>query len=363
MNIGIPKERRPYEYRVGLTPAAIQMLVKQGHKCYVEHDAGTGVGYSDQEYEKAGARVVYSGHEVFGRANLLVKIARPLLEEIEWLQQGAALAGLLHLNSARQDKIDKLIEKEITAIALEQIQLDDGSMPVRASLAQIGGQMAPQIAARLLQNDSGGKGIMIGGAPGVPPAEIVIIGAGIVGTGATQAFSGMGAHVTVLDVNMSALQRIHDRYPGVVTMVANQVNLVRTCSYADVVVGAVLVPGERAPIVITREMLKIMKPRSIIMDISIDDGGCVETSRPTTHDHPTFVEEGVTHYCVPNIPGVVARTSTHVFNNAAFPFILELANKGLDTAIAENPAIERGVNTYKGTLLHISRYSPLGQED
>ena len=363
MNIGIPKERRPYEFRVGLTPAAVQMLAKQGHKCNVEHDAGMGVGYSDQEYEKAGARVVYSGHEVFGRADLLVKIARPLLEEIVWLQQGTALAGLLHLNSARHDKIDKLIEKEITAVALEQIQLDDGSMPVRASLAQIGGQMAPQIAARLLQNDSGGKGIMIGGAPGVPPAEIVIIGAGMVGTGATQAFFGMGAHVTVLDVNMSALQRIHDRFPGVVTMVANQVNLVRTCSYADVVVGAVLVPGERAPIVITREMLKIMKPRSIIMDISIDDGGCVETSRPTTHDHPTFVEDGVTHYCVPNIPGVVARTSTHVFNNAAFPFILELANKGLDTAIAENPAIERGVNTYKGNLVHISRYSPLGQED
>jgi len=363
MNIGIPKERRPYEYRVGLTPAAIVMLVKQGHKCYVEHDAGMGVGYSDLEYEKAGARVVYSGHEVFGRADLLVKIARPLLEEIEWLQQGAALAGLLHLNSARQDKIDKLQEKEITAVALEQIQLDDGSLPVRASLAQIGGQMAPQIAARLLQNDAGGKGIMIGGAPGVPPAEIVIIGAGVVGTGATQAFFGMGAHVTVLDVNMSALQRIHDRFPGVVTMVANQVNLMRTCGYADVVVGAVLVPGERAPIVITRDMLKLMKPRSIIMDISIDDGGCVETSRPTTHDHPTFVEDGVTHYCVPNIPGVVARTSTHAFINAAFPFISELSNKGVDTAIAENPAIERGVNTYKGALAHLSRYSPLGEEE
>ncbi|OGO27777.1 MAG: hypothetical protein A2W33_08890 [Chloroflexi bacterium RBG_16_52_11] len=363
MNICIPKERRPNEFRVGLTPAAIQMLVQQGHKCYVEHQAGMGVGYSDQEYEKAGARVVYSGHEVFGRADLLAKVARPLLEEIEWLQQGAALTGLLHLNSARQDKIDKLLEREITAIALEQIQLDDGSVPVHASMAQIGGQMAPQIAARLLQNDAGGKGILIGGAAGVPPAEIVIVGAGKAGTCAAEAFLGMGAHVTVLDVNMVALQRIHDRFPGAITMVSNQVNLRRTCTFADVLVGAAFVPGERAPIVITREMIKTMKPRSIIMDISIDEGGCVESSRPTTHADPTFIDEGIIHYCVPNILGVVARTSTNAFTNHAFPFILELANKGVDTAIAENPAIERGVNTYKGALAHISRYSPLGQEE
>lgn len=241
--------------------------------------------------------------------------------------------------------------------------MDDGSVPVHAGLAQIGGQMAPQIAARLLQNDAGGKGILIGGAAGVPPAEIVIVGAGMVGTCATQKFLEMGAHVTVMDVSMVALQRIHDRFPGAVTMVANQVNLRRGCTYADVLVGAAFIPGERAPIVITREMIKTMKSRSIIMDISIDEGGCVETSRPTTHYDPTFIEEGVIHYCVPNIPGVVARASTHVFINNAFPFIIELANKGIDIAIAENPAIERGVNTNKGALAHISRYSPLGQEE
>ena len=363
MNIGVPKERRPYEFRVGLTPPAIRMLAKQGHTCYVEHNAGTGVGYTDQEYELAGARVVYTPHEVFGRADLLVKIARPLLDEIEWLQVGSALAGLLHLNSARQDKIDKLLERQITAIALEQIQTEDGSVPIRAALAQIGGQMAPQIAARLLQSDAGGKGILIGGAAGVPPAEIVIVGAGIVGTCATYAFHRMGAHVTVLDVSMAALQRIHDRYPSVVTMVANPVNLNRTCSYADVLVGAVLMPGERAPIVITREIVKAMKPRSIIMDISIDEGGCVETSRPTTHDQPTFVEEGIVHYCVPNIPGVVARTATHAFINNAFEYIIELANKGVDVAIAENPGIEKAVNTHKGNLVHISRYFSLGLEE
>ncbi len=363
MNIGIPKERRPFEFRVGLTPTAINMLVDSGHKCYVEHDAGMGVGYSDQEYEQAGARVVYSGHEVFGRADLLIKIARPLLEEIEWLRPGTALAGLLHLNSARQDKIDKLLERQITAIALEQIQLENGDVPVRHALAQICGQMAPQIAARLLQTDAGGKGILLGGAAGVPPAEVVIVGAGVVGASATQGFIGLGAHVTVLDVNLNALQRLRERFPGIVTMISNQINLTRACTYADVLVGAVLVPGERAPIVITREMVRKMKPRSIIMDISIDEGGCVETSRPTTHDRPTFTEEGVIHYCVPNMPGVVARTSTHTFLNAAFPFLLEIANKGVDEAIASNPAIEKAVNTYMGKLVHLARYSPIGTED
>ena len=363
MNIGIPKERRPFEFRVGLTPSAVQLLVREGHKCYVEHEAGLGVGYSDREYEQAGARIVYSGHEVFGRADLLTKVARPIHEELEWLRPGITLAGLLHLNSARQDKIDLLLEKEINAVALEQITLDDGSLPIRHAMAQIGGQMLSQIAARLLQNDAGGKGVLIGGAVGVPPAEIVIVGAGVVGTCATRAFMGMGAHVTVLDVNLKALQVIQDRYPGVVTMISDEVNLANACVYADVLVGSVFLPGERAPIIITREMVRSMKPRSLIMDISIDEGGCVETSRPTTHDHPTFIEEGVIHYCVPNIPGVVARTSTHLLSNAAFPFIMEIANKGIDAAIAENPAIERGLNTYNGKMVHLSRYSPIGVEE
>jgi alanine dehydrogenase len=358
MNVGIPRERRPFEFRVGMSPSAVHMLVKQGHRCYVEHDAGLGAGFSDQEYEQAGARIVYTPHEVFGRADLLVKVARPLLEEIEWLRQGTAIAGLLHLNSARHDKIQALLENQNTAIALEQIQLADGSVPVRRPLAQIGGQMVAQVAARLLQNDAGGKGILLGGVVGVPPAEVVIIGAGVVGSCATQSFLGLGAHVTVLDNNLLALQRIFERYPGVVTMISNPVNVARVCAYADVVVGAVYLPGERAPIVVTREMVRSMKPRAVIMDISIDEGGCVETSRPTTHDHSTFIEEGVIHYCVPNMPGVVARTSTHAFINAAFPYIQELANRGIDLAIAENPAIEKGVNTYQGKIVHLSRLSP-----
>lgn len=363
MIIGIPKERRPYEFRVGLSPIAVQMLTKRGHQCYVEHDAGLGSGFTDQEYEYAGARIAYSAHEVFGRADLLLKVARPLLEEIEWLTPGSALAGLLHMASARQDKIDALLKNHITAIALEQIQLPDGTVPVRRALAQIGGFMAPQIAARLLQNEAGGKGVLLGGVVGVPPAEVVIIGAGISGACATQAFLGMGAQVTVLDIDVSALQAILDRFPSVVTMISNPVNIAKVCAYADVVVGAVLVPGERPPIVITREVVRSMKPRAIILDISIDEGGCVETSRPTTHDHPTFIEEGVIHYCVPNMPGVVARTSTHAYINTALPFILELADNGIEFSIANNPAIEKGIETHQGRLVHLTQELSTGGEE
>lgn len=365
MNIGVPRERRPFEFRVGLSPSAVNLLTNNHHRCYVEHDAGLGTGFSDQEYEQAGARIVYSAHEVFGRADLLVKVARPLLEEIMWLRPGSALAGLLHLGSARHDKIDALLENEITAIALEKIQLADGSVPVRRPLAQIGGLMVAQIAAHLLQNEAGGKGILLGGMVGVPPAEVAIIGAGVVGTYATQALLGFGAHVTVLDNNLNALQRIYERFQGigVVTMIANQVNIARVCTYSDVLVGAVFIPGERAPLLVTREMVRSMKPRAVIMDLSIDEGGCVETSRPTTHDRPTFIEEGVTHYCVPNIPSVVARTSTHAYINAALPYIMELANNGIDQTISENPAIAHGLDTYQGKLVNLSRAEHVALED
>jgi alanine dehydrogenase len=362
MIIGIPKETRPFEYRVGISPAGIQMLAKQGHQCFVEHNAGLGAGFSDQEFEYAGARIAYTAHEVFGRADLLLKVTRPLLDEIEWLRPGTALAGLLHLASARLDKIEALQRNNITAIALEQIQLSDGSVPVRRALAQIGGLMTPQIAARLLQNEGGGKGILLGGVVGVPPAEVVILGAGIVGSCATQAFLGMGAHVTLLDINQNALQNNLNRFPSIVTMFSNPVNIARACTFADVVVGAVLVPGERAPVIVSRNMIRSMKPRAIIMDLSIDEGGCIETSRPTTHDHPTFIEEGVIHYCVPNIPGVVARTATHAYNNSALPYIQQLADLGVETAIAKNPAIAKGVETHNGKLVGLSLTGNPGKE-
>jgi len=355
MNIGIPKERRAFEYRVGLTPNGVNMLTNLNHVCYVEHDAGLGAGFQDLEYEQAGARIVYSPHEVFGRADLLLKVARPLLDEINWLRPGTALAGLLHLNSARQEKINALLEKNITAIAMEQIQSPDGSYPVRRPLAQIGGLMSSQIAARLLQNDSGGKGTLLGGVPGVPPAEVVILGAGVAGQCATESFLGAGAHVTILDTSLPALQKIHERFTQVVTMISNPVNIARVCKYVDVLVGAIMVSGERTPIIVSREMVRTMKSNAIIVDISIDEGGCIETARPTTHDRPTFIEEGITHYCVPNIPGVVARTATNAYINAAFPFIAELANKGIDRSIHDNSAIEHATQTYRGKIVHLLR--------
>lgn len=360
MNIGIPVEQRPFEFRVGLPPAGVEILKHYGHTIFVEHDAGVGAGFSDEEFERAGARIVYSPEEVFGRADLLLKIARPLKEEIEWLRPGSMIAGLLHLASARQDKVDLMLKNKITAIAYEQIEEADGTTPVKKPLAEIGGRMTAQIAAHYMQNYKGGKGILLSGVTGVPPAEIVIIGAGVAGTAASRTFLGLGAHVTVLDMDLKALQCIDERFPEVVTLIATPSNIARTCAFADVVVGAVLVPGERSPIVVTRVMVQSMKPRSMIIDMSIDQGGCVETSRPTTHEHCTYIEENIIHYCVPNIPAAVARTATHAFVNAAMYYILDLANKDFETAIRETPALEKAISTHDGKMMHMHRLNGPG---
>jgi alanine dehydrogenase len=356
MNIGIPKERRPFEYRVGLSPAGVEILRQSDHPVFVEHEAGSMAGFADEKFEQAGARIVYSTEEVFGRADLVLKVARPTEEELTYMQPGSALAGLLHLPSARQSRIDILLNKRITAIACEQIQEADGSLPVLRPSSQIGGAMAAEVAARLLHSDQGGRGILLGGIPGVPPAEVVIIGAGTVGTYAARAFSGLGAHVTVLDKDINALQRISQCGMNVVTMLSTERNIMRCCEFTDVLVGAVLVPGVRAPLLVSREMVRKMKSRSVIIDLSIDEGGCVETSRPTSHDRPSYIEENVVHYCVPNMPGIVARTATHGFVNVATPYILQIANLGVEKAMAENPAIELAINTYQGEIRHLTQW-------
>ena len=357
MNVGIPKERRPFEARVGLSPAGVEILTQHGHQVYVEHEAGVGAAFDDHEFETAGARLVYSAEEAFVRADLLLKVARPTKEELDWLRPGATVTGLLHLASAREDKTEVLLAKKITSIAYEQIQIADGSLPVLRPFSQIGGKMSASVAARLLQNNWGGKGILLGGVPGVPPAEVVILGGGTVGVCATEAFLGLGAHVTVIDQDVNVLQHVYNRFPNVVTMLSTKRNIEKAIAYADVVVGAVLITGERTPTLITREMMQGMKPRSVFIDVSIDQGGCAETSRPTTHDNATYVEEGVLHYCVPNMPGVVARTATHAFVNAAMPYILEIANAGAAEAMKQNPAIERAVNTHDGKLVHLTLLS------
>ena len=352
MNIGIPKERRPSEYRVGLTPAGVQLLTVDGHSCFVERGAGLGAGFRDEAYVDAGARIVYSGEEVFGRADLLLKVSRPTMEELEWLLPQQALMAYLYLPSARPEKLQALLDKSITAVAYESIRLEDGTLPVLKPLSQIGGRMAAQVAAMLSQNNFGGRGVLLGGVPGVPPAEVVILGAGVVGENAAQAFLGMGAHVTLLDQSLERLQALEAALSGrVVTLVSHAFNLERVCRFADIIVGAVHVPGERAPVLLTRALLGTMRPGAVFIDLSIDEGGCAETSRPTTHADPVFVEEGVLHCCIPNLPGVVARTATHAFLNAAWPFIRQIANLGPADAIAGDPALRRGVATHRGEIL------------
>lgn len=356
MNFSIPIERRPFEYRVGLPPAGVRLITQHGHTVYVESGAGNGAGFLDAAYEQAGAKIVYSQEEAYRRADLVLKFARPMHDELELLGPGQAVAGFLHLAAARKDKIDILLKRKITAIAYEQVE-EDGFHPILAPLSQIGGQMAVQIAAHLLQNDFGGRGILLGGVAGVPPAEVTIIGAGVVGGTAANAFAAIGAHVTILDINLRRLQEIQKRSPyPFVTLLSTPYNIARACSYADVLIGAVLVPGERAPIVVSREMVASMKPRSVILDLSIDQGGCVETSRPTNHGSPTFEAEGVIHYCVPNISGVLGRTASHALYIGAHPFLEAIARDGLERAIESTPALQKAINTRDGEAIHLHRF-------
>ena len=352
MNICIPKERRDSEYRVGLTPAAVRLLTDAGHTCYIEHEAGLGSGFSDYDYQQAGCQIVYSGEEVYGRADFLIKVARPTQAEFDWMREGQIVAGFLHLAAGQSDKIKSLLDKNITAVGFEIIQEEDGTLPVMIPVSQAGGRMVPQVAAKLSQNNFGGKGILLGGVPGVPPAEIVILGGGTAGTAAARNFIGLGAAVYILDRNLERLRELDNRFHGqVVTMISHPFNIERVCRFADVLVGAVLTPGERAPILVNRDMVKSMRPRSIIIDLSIDQGGCIETSRPTTHSNPTYIEEDVIHYCVPNLTGVLGRTVTHALNNASWPYVQMIAEIGLDKALGKSPSLKRGLFTHQGEIL------------
>ncbi len=351
MDVGIPVERNPYEYRVGITPQGVKLLTQAGHRCYVEHNAGEGASFSDLDYERAGARIVYHPQEIYERADLLCKFGSPTLEELQMAREQQTICAFWHLATRPREVYTLLAEKRITALAYEMIRADDGSLPVLHPLSEIAGRMAPQIAARWLQNDGGGSGMLISGIAGIPPIDVVIIGAGTVGVNAARAFNGLGARVFLLDRNLDRLKAIEDRFSGqVVTMVAYDFNIARVLRFADVVIGAVLVPGERTPIVITREMIQGMRARSVFIDMSIDQGGCSETSRPTTHKNPTYVEENIIHYCVPNIPGVVARTATHAFLNAAWPYTQMIATDGVLPALEANAGLRSGVMVREGEV-------------
>lgn len=355
MDVGIPAERHSNEYRAGLTPPGIQQLTQEGNRCYVEKGAGEGAGFSDVDYERAGARIVYDADEVWGRADMVLKVGSPTLGELAMARPDQIIAAFWHLAARPREVLATLAEKQISAVAYEMIQTDNRRLPVLYPLSEIAGRMAPQIAARWLQNDGGGHGVLISGIAGTPPLDVVILGAGVVGLNAARAFYGLGARVFVLDQNLERLQYIDERFDGhVTTIVSYDHSVAKVMGFADVVVGAVLVPGERTPIVVTREMVRSMRPRSVIIDFAVDQGGCIETTRPTTHDNPTFVDEGVIHYCVPNVTGVVARTSTHAYQNAAWPYCQQISAAGIDAAVEQNTALKRGTAVLHGQVMNPS---------
>lgn len=362
MEFGVPKEVRDLEKRVGLTPAGVVSLIRAGHTVYMERNAGAGAGYSDDEYRQAGAQIVYSAAEAYGRAEVVVKVARPTIEEYPLFRTGQTIFSFLYMPVASPDLLQALAQHKITAVAYEMIQEADGRLPVLQPTSEVAGRLAPMIAGRLLMGDRGGSGILLSGVPGVPPAAVAILGAGVVGINAARAFLGLKAHVVILDRDLKQLQKIDEMFNGgVTTMISNQYNLNRVVEFADVLVGAVQVPGQRAPILITRAMVQRMRPGSVILDLSINNGGCVETSRPTTLRDQTYVEAGVIHHCVPNLTAAVARTASLALTNAALSCLRSVGRYGLEEIVKSDSALTRGVNLYRGQIAHPNIAAALGK--
>lgn len=351
MDFGVPKEVRDSENRVGLTPAGAYALVHAGHRVYIERGAGLGAGFTDENYRAVGAEIVYAAEEAYGRAHVVAKVARLTEREYTLLQTGQTIVSFLHLAVASRDLAEALEKHQITAIAYELIQTDDGRLPVLAATSEVAGRLAPIIAGQCLDSVKGGRGILLSGLTGVPPAAVAIIGAGVVGRSAARAFLGFGAQVTLLDNNFTKLENCDREFLGrVVTLIATRYNIDRVLKFADVVIGAVLMPGQRAPILIPRKMLKEMRPRAVFIDFSIDQAGCAETSRPTTLRNPTYIVDDVVHYCVPNTPAQVARSASHALVNAAVPYLLEIGEHGVEGAIEHSQDIRRGVQAVAGKL-------------
>jgi len=354
MNIGIPREQPFRERRVALNPAGVQSLVEEGHHVYIEKDAGALARYTNEEYERVGAKVVYNASEVFNRASVILKVSSPTEEEYNLLTESQILFCFLHLPVAKKSSVELLLSKKVCAIGYELIEAQDGSLPILQVMSEIAGQMAIHIAAHHLESGDG-RGILLGRIPGIAPASVVILGAGTVGRTAARVAIGSGAEVTVFDKDLSRLREFENLFHHqIATRVANRYNIARAVQFADVVIGAVLLKAEKAPHLVTEAMVKTMKPRSVILDISIDQGGCIETSRPTTLEDPVFLRHGVIHYCVPNIPASVARTATNGLTNALLPYVLEIADHGLETALHRNRGLRQGVCTYDGSCTNFS---------
>jgi alanine dehydrogenase len=360
MILGTVKEIKTHEYRVGLTPSNVKVYISRGHKVLVQKGAGLGSGYSDDEYKAAGAQVVKDAAGVYGEAEMIVKVKEPVAGDLELLRKDQILFAYLHL-AADLDLTETLLEKDIKAVAYETIETPDRHLPCLIPMSEIAGRLAVQEGAKYLEKAFGGRGLLLGGVPGVPRGHVVILGGGVVGLNAAKIATGIGARVTVLDIDARRLAYLDDVFGSRVdTLYSNEHNIEEILTTADLVIGAVLIPGETAPKLVTREMLKSMRAGSVIVDAAVDQGGCFATSRPTTQDNPTYTEEGVVHYCVTNMPGSVPFTSTVALTSATLKYGLTIADEGLEASVRRYPDLARGLNLYRGDTVHQGVAKSLG---
>ncbi len=362
MLIGVPKEIKNHEYRVGMTPLSVREAVRQGHKVWVEANAGGGIGASDADYEKAGATIVPAAAEIFARADMIVKVKEPLAPERKMLREGQILFTYLHL-APDPDQTKDLVKSGAICIAYETVTNGRGGLPLLAPMSQVAGRMSVQSGAHCLEKAQGGRGVLLGGVPGVAPAKVVILGGGVVGTNAAAMALGLGADVVILEKSTDRMEELVARFGiGLKTLYSTQGALEDECAEADLVIGGVLVPGAAAPKLITRAMLKDWKPGAVFVDVAIDQGGCAETSKATTHAEPTYMVDGIVHYCVANMPGGVARTSTFALNNVTLPFTLTIASKGWKKALADNADLKNGLNVALGKVTYQAVANDLGYD-
>ena len=362
MIIGVPKEIKISESRVGLTEAGVKQLVAEGHKVYVQESAGFGCQISDQDYEKVGAEILPTAKDIYSKSEMIIKVKEPLPDEYDLMQENQILYTYLHL--AAEPKLTKVLcDKKVKAVAYETIQSPDGSLPLLTPMSEVAGRMATQVGAFYLQKDKGGKGILLGGVTGVHKANVAIIGGGVVGVNAAKMAVGLGADVTILDVNRARLEYLDHIFDGKIkTLYSNSQNIEEQVAAADLLVGAVLLTGQKAPTLVSEKMIKSMGKGSVVVDVAVDQGGCIETCKPTSHKEPTFDIDGVIHYCVPNMPGVVARTSTYALTNATFKYGSIIAAMGVEDAISKFPSLYKGLNVYNGYVAYEPVAKDLGME-
>ncbi len=362
MRVGVLRETKDRELRVALLPGGARALGASGHEVLIETNAGVASGFSDEQYEAAGAKILPGPRELIRSSEVITKVKEPTPSEIAEMAEGQTIFDFLHL-APETELTQQLLDRRVCAIGFETVALDDGSLPLLIPMSEVAGRLAVQIGAHLLQADQGGRGVLLGGVPGVPRGHVTVIGAGIVGTAAVRMAAGLGADVSVLDIDQRRLSHLYDVYHGSInTLYSNIVNMEQAVLSADMVVGAVLKAGERAPTLVSRELVSAMRKGAVIIDVAVDQGGCVETIRPTSHSEPTYVEAGVIHYGVPNMPGAVPQTSTLALANSTFPYLKALCDDGVEPALAANPALARGVNCWRGQVLHPGVAGAQGRE-